>query len=132
MADEQVDVTMDRVARRIAAGERIRSADPARYFYGVARNVFLEYRKQQSVQHAPHETPARAAATWSPGLECLDCCLQGLAPDDRELLEAYYLEPRRDLAARVGLTPNALRLRVFKQKQKLRVCLAHCLQGEES
>jgi hypothetical protein len=41
---------------------------------------------------------------------------------------AYYLDDRADLAAREGITPNALRLRVFKAKQKLRACIACCLR----
>jgi hypothetical protein len=49
----------------------------------------------------------------------------------RRLLEAYYLDSRNGLAAREGLTPNALRLRVFKEKQKLRACVARCLQRRE-
>jgi len=37
------DETIDRVGRRLEQGEQIRAADPALYFYGVARNVLKEY-----------------------------------------------------------------------------------------
>jgi DNA-directed RNA polymerase specialized sigma24 family protein len=127
-ADEHVDETMDRVARRVAAGERIRSANPIRYFYGVARHVILERRKHQPVLQQSCETVAIFQATPPPHLPCLNCCLSALTPRGRELLEAYYLDSRAGLAAREGVTANALRLRVFREKQKLRTCIARCLQ----
>ena len=52
-ADEHVDTTIDRVAKRVAGGEQILSADPVRYFYGVAKNVFLESRKHQVASQQP-------------------------------------------------------------------------------
>ena len=130
-ADEHVDETMDRVARRLATGERIRSADPVRYFYGVARNVFLEYRKHQFALSRPRDPIVIAGAAPSPDLWCLNHCLREIGPRARDLLEAYYLDPRAGLAAREGVTPNALRLRVFKEKQKLRACLMNCLQRQQ-
>jgi hypothetical protein len=51
-----------------------------------------------------------------------------LPPRGRHLLAAYYLEPRADLAVREGVTPNALRLRVFKEKRRLRACVVRCLR----
>ena len=126
-ADEHVDDTIDRVARRVAAGEQIRASDPRRYFYGVARKVILEWRKQPlQVQH--RREPCVIDDLTSPQLFNLKSCLSALSPGERELLEAYYLDDRADLAAREGITPNALRLRVFKAKQKLRACIACCLR----
>jgi hypothetical protein len=39
--------------------------------------------------------------------------------------------PRAELAAGLGVTPNALRLRVFKDKLKLRACIARCLDRHQ-
>jgi hypothetical protein len=127
-ADEHVDETMDRVARRVAAGERIQSADPVRYFYGVAKNIIFECRKHQGVLQSARDPASLIQAAPSPHVSCLECCLRALTPGARELLEAYYLDARAGLAAREGLSPNALRLRVFKEKQKLRACMRRCLQ----
>lgn len=127
-ADEHVDETIDRVARRLSAGEQILSTDPVRYFYGVAKNVFLESRKHQAPLQPPRDIPFVVECPSSSRLACVKCCLDALPPHARELLEAYYLDPRAGLAAREGVTPNALRLRVFKEKQKLRACIARCLQ----
>jgi hypothetical protein len=130
-ADEHVDETIDRVARRLARGERILSPDPVRYFYGVAKNVFLEFRKHQLSLQRPRDVPLVVESSSSSRLACVTCCLDALTPRARELLEAYYLDPRAGLAAHEGVTPNALRLRVFKEKQKLRACIARCLQRHQ-
>jgi len=128
-AEEHVDDTIDRVARRLAAGEQIRSPDPCSYFRGVARNVCFEWHKQktQTTRKLPVNMPA-ASYCPSPVPPCLEQCLNALAPEGRELLEAYYLNRRAELPARLGITPNAVRLRVFKEKQKLRNCMARCLK----
>jgi DNA-directed RNA polymerase specialized sigma24 family protein len=123
--EDCADETIDRVARRLAGGERIRTGDPISYFRGVARNVWLEWRKQNArklsmiILSAPEHTPHVQV--------CLERCLNTLPPDGRQLLEAYYLSGRSELIARLGVTPNAVRLRVFKEKQRLRICMARCL-----
>jgi DNA-directed RNA polymerase specialized sigma24 family protein len=127
-ADEHVDETIDRVARRVAAGERIRASDPRRYFYGVARKVLLEWRKHPVYPGRGHEVSVLDQLVSSPRLFCLRCCLRSLSPGEQEILEAYYLDGRAELAAREDITPNALRLRVFKTKQKLRACISRCLR----
>jgi len=130
-AEECVDETIDRVARRVAAGEQIRSADPGRYFYGVAKHVCLEWRKRQLVLQQVNEPKVSFDPLPSLPLSCLTCCLSTLPSRDREVFEAYYLEPRAELAARLGVTPNALRLRVFKEKQKLRACIGRCVDRNQ-
>jgi DNA-directed RNA polymerase specialized sigma24 family protein len=130
-ADEYADATIDRVARRIAGGERIRSPNPYRYFLGVAKNVFLEWRRRQA--RRPQEYASEMTLEQDPPvrLTCLQCCMSALTPDGRELLEAYYLDARTELAAREGVTPNALRLRVFREKQKLKTCVARCIGHQD-
>jgi DNA-directed RNA polymerase specialized sigma24 family protein len=124
-AEEHVDETIDRVARRVAGGEQIR-ADPCHYFRGVAKKIFLEYFKRSArlsalslEDDARPQPPERARH----GADCL----RGLPDHTRDLLEGYYLDDRASLAAALGITPNALRLRVFKEKRKLRAVLAQDL-----
>lgn len=131
-ADERADETIDRVARRVAAGERILSSNPCRYFYGVARNVCLEWRKQQRRALQVPDAPAMPERSTPDQVPCLLRCLDALPPGERELLIAYYLGPRTRLAPHLGLTPNALRLRVFKGKQKVRACVVHCVQQQRA
>ena len=129
--DEYVDETIDRVARRVAAGEQIKSPDPFRYFYGVARNVCLEGRKHQPFVQRVSEAMAAVDLASPPELSYWKTCWAALTPREQELLEAYYLDVREELVAREGITPNALRLRVFKVKRKLRACISCCLHCEQ-
>jgi hypothetical protein len=114
-ADEHVDETIDRVARRVGSGEQIRAANPYRYFHGVAKHVCLE-----SLRHKPREVHPRhrfiaIREAASPRLACLETCLCGLTPEARELL----------------ITPNAMRLRVFRERRKLKSCVMRCLSIRE-
>jgi DNA-directed RNA polymerase specialized sigma24 family protein len=128
LPEDCADETIDRVARRLAGGERIRTADPISYFRGVARNVWLEWRKQDA-RKQPMIIPS--AAEHPPHIEaCLERCLNTLPAEGRQLLEGYYLSGRSELIARLGITPNAVRLRVFKEKQRLRICMARCLASD--
>jgi DNA-directed RNA polymerase specialized sigma24 family protein len=129
-AAEHVDETINRVARRIAEGEQVRSADPRSYFYGVAKHVYQESLKVRPDVDLRTELPG-AIAESSRQLECARECLATLSPGNRDLLERYYLEERDGLADSLGITPNALRLRVFKEKQKLRACMEGCLDSKE-
>ena len=126
-ADECVDETFDRVARRLATGEHVRCADPAAYFRGVARNVCLEWYKHATRDARILSLTVSESSPPSPLPACLEHCLDTLTHEGRELLEAYYLTPREELAARLEITPNAVRVRVFKEKQKLRNCMVRCL-----
>jgi DNA-directed RNA polymerase specialized sigma24 family protein len=122
--EDYADETIDRVARRLAGGERIRTGNPISYFRGVARNVWLEWRKQ----NARKPSTIILSVAEPPRVQvCVERCLNTLSPDGRQLLEAYYLSGRSELIARLGVTPNAVRLRVFKEKQRLRSCMARCL-----
>jgi DNA-directed RNA polymerase specialized sigma24 family protein len=126
-ADEHADETIDRVARRLRSGEQIRSADPYRYFHGVAKHVCQESLRQRLREARSHRGAVSMGDHASPGSMCLAYCLDTLPRDTRELLEAYYLGGRGDLAQHLGITPNALRLRVFKAKRKLKRSIAECL-----
>ena len=122
-AEEHVDETIDRVARRVAGGERIQ-AEPRRYCRGVAKKIFLEHFKRRGrtfglpslLQDALPSPPERTVGVAD--------CLRALPQHARELLEGYYLDDRAALAATLGISPNALRLRVFKEKRRLRAALA--------
>jgi DNA-directed RNA polymerase specialized sigma24 family protein len=144
-AEELADQTIDRVARKLAEGEDIRAGDPALYFYGVGRNVLRE-----SWRGAGHERqlvdPGRLAAAGDEGvvadspterrLACLEECLNALPADDRDLILWYYqrgervlIRARQELAARLGIGLNALRLRVHRVRERLGTCARRCLEG---
>ena len=135
--DELADETLSRVARRLNEEGTISNVIPAQYCYIVARFVLLEHfrsadRQQTAVlfdvRDRGHDPDAEGREQL---LSRLDACLARLTANERELIVAYYAGDgpsrsgaRRDLAAALGLTPNALTIRASRLRERLRVCLA--------
>jgi DNA-directed RNA polymerase specialized sigma24 family protein len=70
-------------------------------------------------------------------MECIRSCTKRLPPDERELILHYYdsagreqQENRKQLAARLELSPTALRLRAFRIRRALEACTRDCLAGQ--
>jgi DNA-directed RNA polymerase specialized sigma24 family protein len=143
-ADELADETLNRVARTLEQTGAINTRPPARYCYVVAKFVLLEdfrrERRQTSLDaawplDAPRAMPAvdDQAASRESRLECLDRCLEQLAPAQRDLIVEYYadarrkkIERRRDLAGRLGITMNALGIRACRIRDALMTCIEAC------
>ena len=149
--DELADETLNRVARRLQEEGSITGAAPAQYCYIVAKYVFLEYQRRTdraqvsldelSGPRYPVSSPAElsaleeAAESRENRLDCLERCLQNLEPDNRELIVQYYrgeqrakIENRRALAARLGITMNALGIRACRVRDKLEACVSKCAE----
>jgi len=146
--DELADETLNRVARRLEEEGSITSDAPAHYCYIVARFVFLEYLRKPPVEELLLEDGVRSVAgravdrgggeeereieRWH---ECLTRCVQSLEPDHRELIVGYYtgeqrvkINNRRVLAARLGITINALSIRACRIRDKLEGCVRKCVE----
>jgi len=149
MPEDLADVTMNRVARRLAEGIELRSSDPYGYFCGVAHLVFKEsMRRAAREQRVLAEGGAWAPAAFDdaePGdrrLDGLRRCLAQLAPDQRDLVLRYHqgangqgetnIRNRQALAQEVGLPMNALRIRVHRIRRKLESCVHESLRRESS
>ncbi len=135
-SEELADETINRVIRRIQELADSYTGDPALYFYGVARNVHLEYVKKSPapLPLPPPDPPEQKEQEY----ECLDRCMKVLTPKNRELMLAYYKEERhakivhrKELAAQHGIAVNALRIRAYRIRAGLQVCMENCL-GQES
>lgn len=150
--DELADETLNRVARRLEEEGAITGDAPARYCYIVARYVFLESLRrperdpslgealdERALEHAPTSSDtAEADDATEKRLACLERCMQKLEPDHRELIINYYdgeqrakIDNRRALAARLGITVNALSIRAFRLREKLERCVRHCADKDE-
>ena len=133
------DMTLDRVARELAEGVRRGEGAFGAYVRGVARMVHHEAIRQEqrirvselgalhSIQPAPDET-SRAA------FSCLDRCLPKLADHERKLVLSYYAEGRKDdvrrqLAAELGISSTALRIRTCRLRDRLERCVKGCMAG---
>jgi len=100
---DNVDETINRVARRISESEQIQDLNA--YFYGVARLVWLENLRARDKNATPLElapTP-NAANTSEPEAErqhrevrlgCLETCLAQLSDTNRMLIIEYYQEEK--------------------------------------
>jgi DNA-directed RNA polymerase specialized sigma24 family protein len=129
------DEALDRLARKLGEGHVIR--DVPAYVHGLARNVLREAWRRARREEGGREalrglppSPAPDGRLW----DCFDRCLASLEPERAELLLAYYSAARSsnrawraELAASRGLSPNALRIRVFRAREALRESLARCL-----
>jgi DNA-directed RNA polymerase specialized sigma24 family protein len=143
--DDLADETLNRVARRLEEEGSIIAGPPARYCYVVAKFVFLEYVRDVRRQGGPEvaveardlerrvSAPLEDAGSAEKRLSCLDRCLASIPPEDRELILAYYgrgegrnADRRRDLAARLGLTANALAIRACRIRDTLERCVRSC------
>lgn len=142
-AEDLADIVMDRVARRLAQGEAI--TELSAYFYSVARLVMLEGLRRESRQSG--ELPEQLAAAPPAALEgggsgtltaCFEDCLAQQPPDLRRLILDYYEEDksakfdhRRQLAERLGIPINALRIRVCRIRAGLEDCIRRCEKRKE-
>jgi DNA-directed RNA polymerase specialized sigma24 family protein len=142
-AQSLADETLDRLARRVAAdtaqegGQQDVSEavqEPEKFAAGIARLLLHEHwRRQQRETQAlqllkydgaegsdaeSQQTEALAAA--------LDECLEKLPPGQRELIQRYYgsdgysqIESRKQLAAQMNISLNALRNRAMRIRADL-------------
>lgn len=136
ISEELADRTIDRVARKVKDIADTYVGDPALYFYGVAKMVHLEYMRNRPF--ALPSLPSQSEKNTEQRYECLGLCINKLSSANRELIQAYYGEAqsnekqRRKLAARMGLEPNALWVRVHRIREKLRRCVSECLKTKEA
>jgi DNA-directed RNA polymerase specialized sigma24 family protein len=136
ISEELADKTIDRVARKVKdiAGTYI--GDPALYFYGVAKMVYLEYVRTKSVLLPG--IPSYSEKNSEQMYECLERCIDKLSPANRDLILEYYgqgqanEEQRSKLATRTALERNALWVRAHRIREKLRGCVIECLKNRKA
>jgi DNA-directed RNA polymerase specialized sigma24 family protein len=144
-ADELADETLNRVGRTLERTGAVAINPPARYCYVIARFVLLEDIRRGR-RHVGLDEPRIQPALQTPAtaivddddefaireqrLERLECCLRALRPDQHELVIEYYrearrqrIERRRELANRLGITMNALSIRVCRIRDALMACM---------
>ena len=129
--EELADRTINRVARKLPEVQSTYVGDPAHYFPGFARNIFLEWIKDRPpVLGMPNPPPESEA---DPRHACLEKCLEQLPREEHDLVLSYYegegrdkIEHRKMLADRFGLGINALRIRVCRIRLELQNCVERC------
>lgn len=138
-SEELVDETFQRFIRRLPAMLDTFTGDPIPYLLVTAHRLHLEYIEKQFLplpENLSDELPADADGDEVERLDtCLEDCLKKLEPGDRTLALDYYrkekrakIEFRKELARRLGMTTNALRIKVHHLRNTLRECLDECLK----
>lgn len=129
-AEDLADATFERVLRKLTELTKGFTGDPAGYFYGVAKKIYLEH--QREITAARSRSQHSLSANFDDSelenlLEQLDEALSTIPQSDRELILKYYtcsgktkINHRRALAEQIGLRPNALRLRVFRIRREIK------------
>src|SRR5262245_47465544 len=131
--EDLADQTMNRVARKIPEVVDHYAGDPSLYFYDVAHKIHLEYiRRKPDPMLAPAPDPPQKLEQQ---YECLEQCMKGLTANSRELVLEYYQEEkqakidrRKELADRLGIAVNALRIRAYRIRASLQECLSECIK----
>ncbi|HEY2962729.1 MAG TPA: hypothetical protein VGJ37_09965 [Pyrinomonadaceae bacterium] len=133
-AEDLADETINRVASRLSEIKNQIYGDRSRYFYGVAHKVQLEYRRRKQPQ-APAESISDSDRVEVEH-RCLEECIAKLSEENRELVLGYYqadgrqkIDQRRMLAEKLGIAPNALRIRAYRIRAALQKCVERCVES---
>ncbi len=137
IAEELTDEAINRVSRRVPDIASTYVGDPALYFYGVAQKVYKEHvKKKPDPKPLPPPEPTEEVER---NYECLERCMEELDAESRELVLKYYqqekrakIDHRKELADRLGIALNTLRMRVHRIKAILQQCVGECLNQSEA
>ena len=140
-AEDLADETITRVIVKVRELAPIYIGDPALYFYGVAKKMQWEVmRREQAVaettsfDNIKDTRDTQEINNFEEEYECMDHCLRELLPADRELILLYYqqerpkIDSRRELARKLGLAPNNLRVKVHRIRVGLQACIENCIR----
>jgi RNA polymerase sigma factor (sigma-70 family) len=129
-AEDLADETIDRVTRKLPQIKDKYVGDAALYFYGVANKIHLEWlRKQKRMGFVEFKDAGvfDREMEYAEEYERLETCLKQLPDDLRQVILEYYqhekgakVEHHKQLAAKCGLTVNALQTKTCRIRAKLR------------
>lgn len=139
------DDVFDRVIKKLPKLKTTFTGNPKLYFYGVAKNLVKEYRKQvkscatvESIEPAvdPQEFQEEDADRRE---ECLSICLRKLTKEKRALILSYYSKEKQEkimhrskMARDLGVSVEALRVRMLRIRVTLEQCIDQCLDELEA
>jgi len=139
--EDCADEALDRLARRLEEDVDIESVRS--YAHGIARLVLLERQRapmtsQLDEVHHIAAIPQGQADDDDRLRVCFDKCLEAMTLEDRAIVMKYYegerhekIVNRRRLADALGLTDNALRIRMRRLRDKLEQCVQTCAATTE-
>ncbi|MET0623267.1 MAG: hypothetical protein ABW250_09830 [Pyrinomonadaceae bacterium] len=138
-SEDLADEAILRFVRRLPNMDPPFTGDPLPYLYTVANNLHIDYAQKQflplpddfSEVPQPDEDDVKNKERLH---ECLDACLDRMDPKSRELVFDYYrlekqtkIDLRKSLALGLGISVNALRIKLFNIRSALEECIEVCL-----
>jgi len=113
----------------------IRIDDRLPYFYAVAFYVYKEHLRDMRSEPVPYTPAPEDPEILERRDRCLESCLVKLPKDQSDLIAEYVnngnrtnKEHRKELAASLGITLDALRIRTCRIRKMLRDCMEDCLE----
>ena len=135
-AEDLADEAITRVVKRLPEISAGYVGEPARYFYGVARNITLEASRRREITTDISPVALIQITNKSDEYECLMRCLRFLSPQKRDLILDYYLyeghdkiEHHKRMAEELGISDGALRGRAHHIRTGLEKCALQCTQN---
>jgi len=140
--EDHADEAINRVIRKLSDGEDFR--DIGTYVLGIARMMLLEIARTREKERLALEHPAIPDSIddeipeTNQRVSCLEKCLAALPERSRNMIVEYYqgegpkkIKRRKELAERLGLELNALRIRTCRLRNKLEECMGRCMSRQE-
>ena len=142
-ADTLADETLDRVAAKLAQTVEVQNINA--YAVEVSRYVWLEFKRKHKEDGFGNELPTIVVTpdfTDEPDtqLSCLKSCLSEITSDsnDRLLILGYYdadenkknKHHRKNLAEKLGLTMNTLKVKACRLRVRLEKCIKECMKKQ--
>jgi hypothetical protein len=142
-ADELADRTLDRVAGKIAGGEKVENV--AAYAGSVARFILLEHSRRKREDAVGDDLPEVAVEPEidilkesDSRMECLRDCMAETIPNltDRRIIVGYYdtesneknKNARKRLAESLDMSIGALKVKACRLRDKLERCINNCVE----
>lgn len=128
-AEDLADKTCNVVIAKIDSLLENYEGDPALYFYGVAKKIYLESIKRRPPPPIPpHPDPKPDELEVISNY--LDDCLSQLTSADRDTVVRYHegekgekVKNRQKLAEELDISRNALRIKICHLHSRLRECI---------
>ena len=142
-ADELADRTFDRVALKIADGEKVENV--AAYAGSVARFILLEHTRKKREDAVGDDLPEigvdpeiEILNDRDDRMECLRDCMAAMipSPTDQRIIIGYYdtesneknKQARKRLAESLDMSIGALKVKACRLRDKLERCINDCVE----
>jgi DNA-directed RNA polymerase specialized sigma24 family protein len=141
--EDLADETIARVLEKLPGIEAHYEGDPLRFVHAVARNVYREFSRRPRTVSIEDQAPLEAVSGDETSRReethaCLESCLSELEPVDRRLIREYYryeksgkIDRRKGLAMDLGIAMNALRIKAYRIRKRLSLCVLDCAKKND-